>query len=357
MTIQSTAPQTAQEFFASLTFRPGTVSRKGACQYLLTGSGGGEFFLANVDGAIKGGTGKYEAPTVEIEATVQDFFDCCYGLVDFRDLLAKGRVGVSGDAFLAAEFQNRLLARPHPDITKTFVLAAARTAAQPVTNLERVSFPSEALVREAMAASRPVVVTGSAQALLNGSWSLAALAERFAESEVLVRETMMTMRDFVARLRSPVADEPVPYAFGPAMPKEICEALVAPPFFNGEWIASLWMGGEGSITALHRDFNDGFLFQAFGRKRVRLYSPDQENFLSPVPSFGRYQECMVNPENPNYEKCPEFAKSNALDAVLEEGELLAIPAGWFHHVRTLDVTASVRYEEKGYNLAYYHRTH
>lgn len=349
-------PKTAREFFALVTLRRDVVARRGVCQYTLAGQGGGDFYITNVDGDVALVEGVHGAPNVQVEASIQDFFDCCYGMVDFRDLFAAGRIGVRGDAFLAAEFHNRLIARPHPDIETTFALAAARTGARTKTDhLERLPFPSTRLVKEAMADSAPVIVTDAAGPLLGSSWSLGSLTDQFPDATVLVRDALMTMIEFVQLLLVGRSDGPVPYAFGPGITGGIYETLRAPPYIVGAWVASLWMGGAGSVTPLHRDFNDGFLVQAFGRKQLWLYAPDQAHLLYPATAYGRFQQCIVNPEAPDRDRFPLFAEAVGNEVTLKEGELIAIPAAWFHQVRTLDIGASVRFEQEGYDLTYYHR--
>ncbi|MEP4197332.1 MAG: hypothetical protein ABJL99_17055 [Aliishimia sp.] len=52
-------------------------------------------------------------------------------------------------------------------------------------------------------------------------------------------------------------------------------------------------------SSLHRDPLTEFLFQVTGRKRLYLYSADQEELLYPFRSYNNYQPCWFKPENPN----------------------------------------------------------
>jgi len=100
-----------------------------------------------------------------------------------------------------------------------------------------------------------------------------------------------------------------------------------------------WFGPAGTVTPLHHDAMNVLLTQVLGSKLVTL-----------IPSFelplvynhvGVYSE--VDCESPDYSRYPLFEHTSRMQVVLEPGQALFIPVGWWHHVRSLDVSISVSF--------------
>ncbi len=100
-----------------------------------------------------------------------------------------------------------------------------------------------------------------------------------------------------------------------------------------------WFGPEGTITPLHHDPCNVLLAQVYGKKRVRLISPNQKHLL--YNQVGVYSE--VDLLNPDYEKYPRFKEVEVIDVILEPGEVIFLPVGWWHHVESLDIAISVSF--------------
>jgi len=100
-----------------------------------------------------------------------------------------------------------------------------------------------------------------------------------------------------------------------------------------------WFGPAGTKTPLHHDTMNILLAQAFGRKRITLI-PSFESHLV-YNHIGVYSQ--VDCEKPDLERFPLFAKATRFETVLEPGEVLFIPVGWWHQVRSLDVSVSVSF--------------
>lgn len=98
---------------------------------------------------------------------------------------------------------------------------------------------------------------------------------------------------------------------------------------------ALWFGPAGTVTSLHHDTSNILFFQVVGRKRFRLYPPDQPQLLA--AARGVYS--TLDPERPG----PELAQAFGFDEVLLPGEALFLPVGWWHHVRALDLSISVAF--------------
>jgi hypothetical protein len=114
---------------------------------------------------------------------------------------------------------------------------------------------------------------------------------------------------------------------------------------EGELYSSmLWLGPRGCISPLHYDPLDNILLQLVGRKRVTLISRDTNpEFLYMGEHGQQYNTSAVNVENPNFERHPLFAKVKVYTLEILPGDALFIPSKWLHHVRSLDLSASVNF--------------
>lgn len=107
----------------------------------------------------------------------------------------------------------------------------------------------------------------------------------------------------------------------------------------------MYMGPGGHITNLHYDILDGTLVQLHGTKKVVLFPPTQTNNLYPFPvythlRYGLKLRCcysQVEIENPNLQLFPKFQQAlpYKYEVILNQGEILYIPAYWWHEVTTL----------------------
>ena len=101
----------------------------------------------------------------------------------------------------------------------------------------------------------------------------------------------------------------------------------------------LWLGSEGNITSLHYDMADNILVQVRGRKRLVLFDPKQTDFLYPFPIDCQIPHTsQVDIDRPDLTRFPNFSKARAIECVLEAGEMIFIPAFWWHQVYSLDDT-------------------
>lgn len=107
--------------------------------------------------------------------------------------------------------------------------------------------------------------------------------------------------------------------------------------------AELFIGSPGARgPTIHRDryMTHSWLAQIYGRKRFWMVSPQQEELI--------YQsECdadvsRVNSiKTPDLTKFPRFAMATVLTGVLQPGEIIFIPAGWWHTAECLTVGISL----------------
>ena len=98
-----------------------------------------------------------------------------------------------------------------------------------------------------------------------------------------------------------------------------------------------WFGPAGTITPLHHDTMNIFMAQVYGRKRVILIPSSQTHLV--YNNVGVYSE--VDCENPDYYNHSSFQDVTKIELVLEPGEVLFLPVGWWHYVKALDISITV----------------
>jgi ribosomal protein L16 Arg81 hydroxylase len=224
--------------------------------------------------------------------------------------------------------------------------------------------PRERFLREYYSANRPVVIEG----LLDDSpamrWSPAYLRERFGDESVEVqtgrrskpihdvflkgKTKTMLLREYVDMVQS-AGETNAFYMTGNDgfLSREGVSALWDAIRFGDEYLrvedgpgaALLWYGPRGAVSPLHRDRVNVLKAQLVGRKRFLMIPACQIHRVYNERSF--YSE--VDVEEPDLERFPRFRGVRMLEHVLEPGQCLLIPVGWWHLVRSLDVTMSLTF--------------
>ncbi|MCO6462441.1 MAG: cupin-like domain-containing protein [Saprospiraceae bacterium] len=97
----------------------------------------------------------------------------------------------------------------------------------------------------------------------------------------------------------------------------------------------MFFGGKGSKVAMHYDIDMShvFLNQIYGRKRVVLFSPDQSRILYHLPyTVASY----VDINQPDYKAFPALKYAKGYEVMLNPGESLFIPSGYWHYIEYTD---------------------
>ena len=241
--------------------------------------------------------------------------------------------------------------------------ARAGRSASPVRSLARIAPVSRAEFQARYVAARqPVVLAG----LVSDwpavpRWSLEffrdaypALSITTAHVEggrvVMDRQRGLVHRPeridtFVAALRAgardrylmtPMRDLPAPLRADAPLPTYLRAATVQN--------AKLWIGPEGMVSSMHRDLADNLHAQVAGKKRFTLVAPQQSACVYPNSLFDSVPNgCRIDVERPDYVAFPRLRAAEMLVAELDPGDVVYVPRGWWHHVRTLDLSISVNF--------------
>ena len=104
----------------------------------------------------------------------------------------------------------------------------------------------------------------------------------------------------------------------------------------------LFVGGATSITHMHFDIDLSHILhtQFMGRKRVLLFPNEEQYKLYRKPfevlslvDFSHYHEGNGTPD---YEAFPAVKYAKGYEVILEHGDTLFMPAGYWHHMEYLD---------------------
>lgn len=114
----------------------------------------------------------------------------------------------------------------------------------------------------------------------------------------------------------------------------------------------LFVGGQGSITHMHFDIDMSHILhtQFSGKKRVLLFPHEEQYKLYRKPwevlslaNYAHYNESF------DYETYPATRLAKGYEVILEHGDTLFMPAGYWHHMEYLEAgfAMSLRAMQKG----------
>ena len=102
----------------------------------------------------------------------------------------------------------------------------------------------------------------------------------------------------------------------------------------------LWMGPKGTVTPFHHDLTNNLLIQVRGRKKVWLV-PSWE-----TPRMRNHKHCYSLHAGPAaIEALPPPQRPAMIECLIEPGDALFIPVGWWHHVEGLDATIGLSFTQ------------
>lgn len=121
----------------------------------------------------------------------------------------------------------------------------------------------------------------------------------------------------------------------PDLARDIC----IPEFFEAsQFFSSVFrIASKGTQIWTHYDVMDNLLIQVTGRKKVVLFPPSDVDYLYMSGDKSR----VLDVDKPDLEKFPKFVHARRVEGCLEPGDVLFIPALWFHNMTYLDFGVAV----------------
>ena len=109
-------------------------------------------------------------------------------------------------------------------------------------------------------------------------------------------------------------------------------------FQEQDYFSSVFrLASKGTQLWTHYDVMDNILLQIVGDKKIYLYPPSDALNLY----LKGDKSTVMDVENPNLEEFPNFALVHSYECILKPGDVLFIPALWFHNVTSLDFGVAI----------------
>jgi hypothetical protein len=229
--------------------------------------------------------------------------------------------------------------------------------------IERVSgLSSEDFHQRYYALNRPVILTDVvADWPAVAKWDLDFLAENFGRSDITYQHgrssadhrdsfvdhsTRATLGEYIELIRGggetndyyliahdKILDRP---DFRPLLD----DIVFDPRYFdavNQPGRVFFWLGPKGATTPMHRDLGNVFFSQIMGRKRVTLIPAKQMHKV--YNETGYHSE--IDFDRDDLSDYPRLEGAHIVEETIAPGEMLFIPLGWWHAVKSLDVSITV----------------
>jgi hypothetical protein len=128
----------------------------------------------------------------------------------------------------------------------------------------------------------------------------------------------------------------------PQLKNDINETIsqYLPAWYKKQWwqYVQFFMGPKNSVTPLHFDclLTNNLFFQVKGRKKFIIMSYNEAKHC------GRYgwRWFHLNPEAPDLNRFPSYVAAQPIEVVVNPGDVLYMPPGTLHMVRSLDASIS-----------------
>ncbi|MFM9438395.1 hypothetical protein ACFDR9_005501 [Janthinobacterium sp. CG_23.3] len=157
----------------------------------------------------------------------------------------------------------------------------------------------------------------------------------FAPDRAMQDMTMLEYLELVA-----TGSEDLPPYLGNLELRELNSMCHWPAYFDKMGPPRFWLGPAGTVTPLHCDYDDNIFAQIWGSKRIFLSPPHHDEFLYPSEANAILFGSPFNPEAPDFEKFPLARQATMIECIVNPGDLLYVPAGWYHYVRSLTFSLS-----------------
>ncbi|CAG0915835.1 unnamed protein product [Notodromas monacha] len=220
--------------------------------------------------------------------------------------------------------------------------------------LQRLECPSiETFVRDFVVPGKPVVIEKAVEHWTAREWSLQRLLKLAGKRLIPVElgskytdedwsQGLMLFEDFVSKYVVPENPEQVAYlaqfdlfAHVPCLRDD----FMVPDYCLQEpekVDINAWFGPKNTVSPLHTDPRGNCFVQVLGSKYVRLYCKEE------TPRLYAHDEGLLSntsrvtdAENPDLVEFPDFKLAAGYDCVLGPGDLLYIPPGCWHYVKSL----------------------
>ncbi|KAM4626500.1 tRNA wybutosine-synthesizing protein 5 isoform 1-T3 [Discoglossus pictus] len=234
---------------------------------------------------------------------------------------------------------------------------------QPVIScLQHTDVDKEKFLKDIYPLRKPVVLKGIDLGPCRGRWTVDYLSRTGGDRKVKIHVSQVPQMDFIKKnfvyrtlpfdtfVRRAAEDKHLEYfisedekyylrSLGEDPRKDIADIrtqfpelaadIQIPQFFEeDQFFSSVFrISSPGLQLWTHYDVMDNLLIQVTGKKRVVLYSPRDAPFLY----LSGDKSKVLDVDNPDLATYPLFSHARRYECSLEAGDVLFIPALWFHN--------------------------
>ena len=366
-----------QPVLSKLFVNAGSVGIEGVFQFIF---GTEQAIWSDVQASTVTESGRHAQPDVTIEVSTNDFLGIMSGAANVEELFASGRLKILGNMGLATLLPQIIDSARRGNDKPAKVDMNQRYPTPPrLSEQVSASLPTQRSVerrpRSEVTVSEfrnhyllegiPLVISDALQDWPLFNMSREQSLSHFAELQGItrhgdyVKKTFSTdrdfrstsMADFIASLEKPASKgtdgQPPAYMGNNILPAQLLAQIDYPPYFERSLYVAprIWIGPKGTLTPLHRDDTDNLFAQVWGQKSFILAAPHHRPALgtwSTSPKGG-LDGCDFNPDAPDYQRFPAAKDVTFMRIVLQAGDLLFLPEGWFHQVESVTTSLSVNF--------------
>jgi hypothetical protein len=172
----------------------------------------------------------------------------------------------------------------------------------------------------------------------NSAFTKADLKMKFADFiDVIAKDEHTGLRMFLCNL----------FKIHPALRDE----FPCPKLFKGmlDSVGFMFFGGKNTTVRIHYDLDVSCVLHTHfgGSKRVVLIAPEYSKLLYRLP-LNTYS--LIDLDKPDYDKYPGLKFVKGYDFILEHGDSIFMPAGYWHYMTYLNGSFSVSYRKLSPNI-------
>lgn len=326
----------------------------GVCQFVLRDNPGANHFIVCRRGRAQAIPGEHPAPDVTVSLSERFVIPIQQGQVSIETALAHEVLIVSGRREVFFGMCDALVTSRAEQRRSLHELEAKTSGRRQVSRIERANFSGRNAILKSFQDSSPIILLNSLTRFPASLFSISTLRTAYPEATVLTQEgTSSNLSAFIGSiLDSRPTDSNLPKSganLSFPVPDDLLPLLRNIPHLRQEHVGmtEFFCSANGVVTQLHRDFDSGILMHFYGRKQLLMFPPHcAEQLYATQTVTPDYQLCSADPEYPDLERYPRLAEVSPIRVVLEPGDALVLPWGWFHHVRALEHVLSIKVNVK-----------
>ena len=229
-------------------------------------------------------------------------------------------------------------------------------------SIERRSMVTEEeFIEHYYSVNRPVILTEPMKHWeILESWNWERIAQKFGTETIEVEHSKnkagqrehvmdkMAVSQFISLIQEPECPTDLYMtAYNARNNRNLLDQLLAelpllPPFLDSQAPKEqmmLWIGPKGTMGRFHMDLANSVLAQVKGCKEIRM----APSFSLPYVYHEFATVSSLNLDDWDLQRNPMFQYVPVIPTILQPGEMLFIPIGWWHQVRSLEPSISITF--------------